>query len=400
MSDSTPVKPPVSEALLRFQLQMKEGEVRDEELAKKKKDLADKKLFVDTYKYTNELEKILQNEEDIKRSEGANVGVLDEEKIAKIEKENRDYLSNLNDSLVFLDKNLTKLVTAWPGNLILIGANTNGGKSSLTANLMLSTILQKKPSTGKNRRVLVISNEESTFSVYNRLTCLVRNWNYADQQDFSDAQKAVLVDYVGKWARSGVTVIEDDGHGLTTSLEGIKSIFENLFKTETWYDMVILDYIQKVASCKRAQLADHQIMLKTMELLDIVKNTYPAPIIITSQLKTQTQDGNDNEVDFKDRICGRKDILNPCTLGIELVPDRQLLRSRFIIRKSRYKGETVGRSFDMGFQNGKFVPYTEEFKAAVAARRDQEEHHETIGRHVQEPTTSEVPAIETPERTE
>jgi len=380
MSESNTVPANKSAALLEFNKKIEEDKVLD----KKRREFQEKKLLVDSYKYDNELAKITKNEQDIERLKSINVGVLDEEKIAKIQKDNRGYLDNLKDSLIFLDTSLSKLVTAWAGNLILVGSKTGGGKSSLTANLILTTIMQKNPKTGKNRKALVLSNEEAGFSVYNRLTCLVKGWNYSDQDKFTEDQKEILIEFAGTWARLGVTVIENDGHGLTTSLEGIISIFENLIKNEVDYDMVILDYIQKCTDSKRGNLAAWEVMKKTMEALDGYKNVYPGTLVVTSQLASQTDDGNDNERDFQDRIRGGKDILNPCTMGIELVPDRNLLRSRFIIRKSRYKGELVGHSRDMGFKNGRFVPYSEEFQKQVSLRNENKEWNETVGKHMSE----------------
>lgn len=378
MSESNTVPASKSAALAEFNKKIEE----DRSLDKKKKEFQEKKLLVDSYKYDIELAKINKNEQDIARLNNANIGVLDEDKIIKIQKDNTDYLENLNDSLVFLDKNLSKFVTAWPGNLILVGSKTGGGKSSLTANLILSTILQLNPKTGKNRRALVISNEEASFSVYNRLTCLAKEWNYSDQDAFTAEQKKVLVEFAGIWARRGITVIENNENGLTTSLEGIRSIFDNLIKNEVHYDMVILDYIQKCTDSKRGNMAAWEVMKKTMEALDEYKNVYPGAIVVTSQLASQTNDGNDNERDFQDRIRGGKDILNPCTMGIELIPDREILRSRFIIRKSRYKGELVGKGSDMGFKKGRFVPYNDEFKKEVAVRNESREWTETVGKHV------------------
>lgn len=378
MSESKTVPSGQSLALAEFNKKLEE----DKNLDRKKKEFQEKKLLVDSYKYDNELAKITKNEADIERLKNINVGVLDDDKIAKIQQDNRNYLSNLSDSLVFLDTSFTKLVTAWPGNLILIGSKTGGGKSSLTANLIFTTIVQKNPKTGKNRRALVLSNEESGFSVYNRLTSLVKGWNYSDQDNFTEEQKEILVEFAGKWAKLGVTVIENDGHGLTTSLEGICSIFDNLIKNNVHYDMVILDYIQKCTDSKRGNMAAWEVMKKTMEALDGYKNIYPGTLVVTSQLASQTNDGNDNERDFQDRIRGGKDILNPCTMGIELVPDRKLLRSRFIIRKSRYKGELVGQGRDMGFKKGRFVPYDDDFKKEVASRNETIEWAETVGKHV------------------
>lgn len=381
MSDSDTVSSKDSAVLAALKDSIEADRQKDREIKRQNEELRIKKLKVDLYKYDNELVKIEKNEQDIERLKVTNVGVSDDEKIAKIQQDNRNYLNNLNDSLIFLDPNLSKLITAWAGNLILIGSKTGGGKSSVTANLMLSTILQTNPATKKNRKALVISNEESAFSVYNRLTCLVKEWNYSDQDNFTQDQKETLIEFTAKWARLGVTVIENDSHGLTTSLEGIRSIFDNLIKNGINYDMIILDYIQKCTDSKRGNMAAWEVMKKTMEALDHYKNIYPGTLVVTSQLASQTNDGNDNERDFQDRIRGGRDILNPCTVGLELVPDRTLLRSRFILRKSRYKGELVGHSRDMGYKNGRFVPYTEEFTKEVAKRNENREWSETVGKH-------------------
>ena len=118
-----------------------------------------------------------------------------------------------------------------------------------------------------------------------------------------------------------------------------------------------------------------------MNLLDRFKNVYPGAICVLSQLKA-----NDAEetLDFQDRLRGSKDIITPCTVALELVPDVKLLRSRFYVRKNRYKGSTLGGHVDMGYDRGRFVPYSEEFQKHVATSNESKEYQETVGKHMEE----------------
>ena len=368
--------PPQSEALKKFQ----EGVEKGKEQTRTAEEFKKKKLFVDDYKITNELERIKKNEEDLKRAEKVNVGIMTEEDILDTQNKNRIYLEGAKNGMDFLHKSFRKWVPCWAGSLILIGSRTGGGKSSVTANLILSTMQQKNPITGENRKVLTISCEETPLQVYNRLTCLVKNYNFNEQDEFTDQQKQDLIDFIPKWAGAGVSVIGEDGHGRTDSLEGIKSIFDNLIATKTYYDLILIDYIQKITTSKKnPQMQQFTVLKEVMNLLDNMKNVYPAAIVVMSQLKAN--DAEDT-LDFQERLRGSKDIITPCTVALELVPDVNLLRSRFIVRKNRYKGSTLGGHRDMGYDRGKFVPYTDDFIVKAALSREAKERHESYGKHV------------------
>lgn len=367
-----------SETLKRFQ----ESIEKDKELDKKKEELQKNKLLVESHKYLNELERIQKGEENISRTTNVNVGVLTDENILEIQKKNREYLDGAKNGMEFLNKELAKIVPFWPGSLALVAARTGGGKSSLTANLIVSTIRQKNPLTGENRKVLTISSEEIPLMVYNRLTCFIKNYNYDAQDEFTDEQKNTLVDFTANWAKRGVTVLGEDGYGLTSTIEGIKSIFDNLIKTNTHYDLILIDYIQKVTkSNKNPSMKSYDVLRETMYLLDGYKNKLNSAIVVMSQLSSQNSGEGTTELDFQDRLRGCRDLITPATVAIELVPDVSLLKSRFIIRKNRYKGNTVGGHIDLGYDKGKFVPYTEEFRKQVSIIKEKKEWAE-IGKHV------------------
>ncbi len=386
MSDEK--KKPPSEALKKFQDDLE----KDKDLDKKKKEVQEKKLFVEDYKYTNELERIKKSEEDLKIAKVVNVGIMSDEDILNVQENSRVYFEGAKNGMMFLHENFRKWVPLWGGNIVLIGARTGGGKSSVAANLIFSTIQQKNPVTGKNRKVLCLSAEETPVQVFSRLTCLAKNYNFNEQDEFTEEQKNQLIDFIPKWAKNGVSVIGEDGRGSTSSIEGIEGILTNLLDTNTHYDLILIDYIQKITTSKKnPQMQQFTVLKEVMNLLDRFKNVYPGAICVLSQLRA-----NDAEesLDFQDRLRGSKDIITPCTVALELVPDVNLLRSRFYVRKNRYKGSTLGGHVDMGYDRGRFVPYSDEFKSKVAIRNENKDYAETVGKHVPE---KEEPKTETKE---
>jgi replicative DNA helicase len=368
-------KQPQSEALKRFQEQLE----LDKSFDKRKKEVQEKRLLVDEYKLTNELNKISKNEEDASNLANIKVDCLSDEAIENIVLKNKLYLEGAKNSLSFLTPDLGKIIPMWPGNLILIGSESGSGKSSTATNLALNTLKQKNPITGKTRKVLYISNEETMIAFMNKMTCLCHGYNYDNQDDFTEEQKQKLLDFIPKWAKAGLTIIGEDQAGAATSLDGIRGIFEQLVKTDTVYDLIILDYIQKVSTSKKDMNMPHwQVMKETMYVLDYYKDRYPAPIVVMSQLKNATEE---NPLNFQNRIEGFKGIFQPATVALELVPNREKLQSRWYVRKNRYKGSTVGGHRDVAYDRGMFKPLTEEWKKQVGDRNETREYQETVGKH-------------------
>ena len=381
MSDS---KKPVSEALKKFQDDVE----KDKNFDKKKKEVQEKRLLVEDYKYTNELERINRSEADLKIAKVVNVGIMSDEDILNVQENSRIYFEGAKNGMVFLHETFRKWVPFWGGNIALIGARTGGGKSSVAANLIYSTIQQKNPTTGKNRKVLCISAEETPVQVFSRLTCLFKNYNFNEQDEFTDEQKKDIIEFIPKWAKNGVSVIGEDGRGSTSSIDGIEAILNNLLETKTHYDLILIDYIQKITTSKKnPQMPQHLVLKEVMNLLDRFKNVYPGAICVLSQLKA-----NDAEetLDFQERLRGCKDIMTPCTVALELVADTKILRSRFIVRKNRYKGSTLNGWVDMGYDRGRFVPYSDEFQAHVASKNETKEYQDTVGKHISEETKPET----------
>jgi len=101
------------------------------------------------------------------------------EKIEAMKKTNSEYFESARTAPLFLLPEFRYLVTPARKNVILAGAPTGAGKSSLCANAIYSFMSQGK-------RVLVVSNEELETDVFNRVTCLMKGWPYTKHSSFSD----------------------------------------------------------------------------------------------------------------------------------------------------------------------------------------------------------------------
>ena len=122
-------------------------------------------------------------------------------------------------------------------------------------------------------------------------------------------------------------------------------------------------------------------MQETMLVLDYYKDHYAAPIVVMSQLKDPSES---NPLNFQNRIEGYKGIFQPATVVLELIPNRELLQSKWRIWKNRYKGGTVGGWKDVAYDKGMFKSLTEEWKAYGNRRKESKEYQNTIGKHVDE----------------
>ena len=280
-----------------------------------------------------------------------------EKYIKKLKKDNNIYMEGLKNSKVFINNDFRHLVPYHPGSLTLIAANTGDGKSTCAANLAYHDLVQ-----GKN--VIVISNEEKATDFYNRVTSIIKLWNYQNHQDFKEEQKRVFEEYIGILANK-MTVVDNDYHGepgQTTTIEGFKAILDKLLvmaKKGIVYDTVIIDYYQNIGmSTRNPKLVDWEVQAKVAKLLDAFKNSYPAPIVVLAQKKAST---GDNELSFKELIQGRKIILDVCTCAIELKADRENYKTDWTIRKSRFSAG-AGQTISTGYKFGRYVQYSQDFK--------------------------------------
>lgn len=331
-----------------------------------------RKLVIDDMRTQSQVETIERNKKELEIASNINFDGLSEETIEQIVTANEEYIDAARVSMTFINDEFKGIIPFFQKNLIFIGGKTGEGKSTTVANIAYTTMQQESLATGKRRRVLVITNEEKSEDVYNRVTCLGRGWSYTNHDQFTDEQKQVFSQSIRAMAKTrALTVIDNDyqgAHGLTTSIEGICNIFDNMIRDKVYYDVILIDYYQNIKQSKKdTTLDEFKVQAKLAAVLDIYKNVYPAPIVLFGQVNPPDKE---DKTPFQFRIKGRKTIMDVSTCVVEMIADRENYRTQWSIHKSRFNG-SVGKGFWTGFSRGKFVPYDHTFIAEVARLKEQ-----------------------------
>jgi replicative DNA helicase len=332
-----------------------------EESLKIVKDLSQKEFELKKARIEVQHEILSQKAKELEGFKSFKIGGNDE-RIHKLREQNKEYIELAKKGSVFLKNDEFKgLVPLFPRNMILVGAQTGDGKSTLTANMTYQFLAQ-----GEN--VLVITNEEHPTDIMNRVICLTKGWSYHDHTSITPEQQAEF-DRMYPILSQKLEIIDDNYNGvggLTTTLEGIKAIQKSLLENEKKFGIIIYDYFQNTnTSNKNPSASGFEVLHEVGRSWDIFKNQYNAPIIILSQLKAASEE---DKTPFKERIEGRKSIYNFCTCAIEVKANKETSTTEWIFKKSRF-AKAMGVTVKTGFDRGRYVPYNREFAAKVERER-------------------------------
>lgn len=350
------------------------------DLATLKEETAEKKALLDSKIVSTRLDQMQQAERDIEIAKNASYGALSKEELDTIVRDNDDYMEAAKNPMEFICDSFNDKVPFFRKNLILLGAKTGEGKSTAVANLAFAAVAGRDKRTGRTLRVLVITNEEKREDFYNRITSLAKGWHYTNHSKFTDEQRKEFSRMIPILGSSGrLTVIDNNhggSHGVTTTIEGIESMFASLIEHKEKYDVVLLDYYQNIISSKlNPGLDQYKVQERVSRALDNFKNNYPAPIVVMAQLKSQSEK---NQEPFQIRLMGSKSIMVPATVAFEMIVDRENLRTKWVCHKSRYT-ESVGKDFWTGYEKGRFVTYTNEFIEKTQAQIMEKEYKRISG---------------------
>lgn len=337
----------------------------------------EKERAVKNFRVEKAYEKIKEAQDEIEKFKKLDVTQTKDSYLEKMDREHDLMLESFKKKLPLVVNSLTEKIPFSYPNVIFVGARTGSGKSTFAAN-----VIHKLMKEGK--RSLVISNEEMSLNVYNRIICLEKNWNLNAITRFSKDQHDELKRLRSVIYKSGrVNVIDNDFpdfKNATTTLEGIKFILNNLKEKykktgQADYDAIIIDYYQKINESKDNPGSEGwSVLSKVSEFIDSFYKEYPAPIMIMGQLKGDTEDGGS---DFEYRIKGGKSIHVIATVSLELAPDKGRKCTNVICHKNRW-GEDSDINIPLGWDRGRFVEYTPEFQLKISTQRNAEEEKRVI----------------------
>lgn len=279
------------------------------------------------------------------------------------------------NSLIFLNKNISKHFVAAPGSLIVIPSMTNNGKSTLTAHIAEAMISEEK-------RVLILSNEEKEEDVRARISCIRKTISFGDYKTAkctTDQINEILDDaeYLAQNAKLVVISPKDevDAYKVTT----VKGIMATLEKARNKFDAVIIDYYTNVNMSEIGSRDPWHVNNELASALNIFKDTSPFPIIAMAQcegIRSDKKVEDKGSLDFDSnhpmyRWKGGKSILTYATDIIELTKDFENSRSYLYAHKIRFGHGELQRLhcllFDKKMQ--KFVEWSPQLDAQLTASK-------------------------------
>ena len=299
---------------------------------------------------------------------------VDLKAVEALKAQNTAALLSFKDCKAFIGPMFNGIVSFMPKELILVLGETGGSKSTVVSNLAWSVVKQKNPKTNKLGKVLIITNEETEFDLFNRIACVAKlempgednhSWWYSDRSKFTAEQRDYFNQFIERFKASGnINVIGLDYKGesdFTCCLDNVQAILNQAAERPGSYDCVIIDYYQNIRTSLKKSMADEwEVQRDFSAMLNGFKEKIGCPLVIASQMKPISN----TEKSWKDRIVGTKAIAQPATLVIEVVAKRESLVTDWIFHKVRYANSTIGK-VTTGFKYGRIVPKDASFDSWV-----------------------------------
>ena len=263
----------------------------------------------------------------------------------------KQYNRMLKERITFVNSELTQLIPFTRENLYLMCAYTGSGKSTIAANISY-------PLWQQGKKVLVIANEESKSDVLYRIACLHLGYNFNSwkkgQMPTPQQKDCVkLFPEISKHVKVLDVVYKD---GLTTTIEGVINALEAVQAAD--FSCCLIDYYQLIInSVDDPSKGRYDVLNKLRIYLQRYIKKSNIPIVLFAQLHSMGKRAN---VELDSRVKECPAILEAATVVVECVPNFDLRKTDFIIKKDRFGMQ--GSKIECGFDNGKFVNYNDGFK--------------------------------------
>lgn len=258
----------------------------------------------------------------------------------------KKYNVMLNQRITLINDSLTSAVPFTRENLYLFCAYTGSGKSTVAANISYPLWKQQK-------KVLVLSNEESKQDVLFRVACLELGLNFNDykkgQMAPDDQKRAIaLFPDIAQYVKVIDVVYKD---GLTTKIEGVKNALEAVKTSD--YSCVLIDYFQLI---KYSALDKNKKAYENLNDLRVWLGLYikdsNVPIVLFAQLYSQSKrQSKGHDIDTRIKDCSA--IVEPATVIVEVIPNFEDKTTDFVIHKDRFG--MAGKRIVCPFEKGRYL---------------------------------------------
>lgn len=214
--------------------------------------------------------------------------------------------------LPFINDGLTRWVPLFGNNLIVIGAQTGGSKTT-TQNMAVFRLVQA------GNHPLVLTNEASTADFYRSLACLSLGFDPNGVGVLSTDERTALREEIRRLVPL-VSVIDDATvPGGTTSVDGLRNILKKVQRADEKPDALFLDFFQNVATGSQQPWA---ALREAALALQEFTNATSIPVVVFVQLKPhdtgKTKKPIETPIEHRIKLC--RDILVVATFALEVIP--------------------------------------------------------------------------------
>lgn len=269
------------------------------------------------------------------------------------------YNKMLSERITLVNESLTATIPFTRENLYLFCAYTGSGKSTVAANISYPLWKQMK-------KVLVISNEESSQDVIMRIACLERGSSFNDYKKGLMAKEEQMELFKLFPSISDYVKVVDVNYkdGITTKLEGVKNAL-NAVKTSQ-YSCVLIDYYQLIQYSVEDKSRTRYDVLNDLRIWmgQYIKSSN-IPIVLFVQLHSVGKKGGVKELDARIKECPA--VVEPATVIVEVVPDFETKTSSFLIHKDRFGAQ--GKKIVCPFEKGRFLKQPDDVERFLAERK-------------------------------
>lgn len=230
--------------------------------------------------------------------------------------------------------------------LYLVGAKSGQGKSTTVANI-LATFVEQVP----RKRALVLTNEETSQVVYDRVSCVMLRKSFIKlmKSKLSPRDRQAVEEMSGKLIER-LDVESGESNYDMSCIEDVKGVL-TYAENNAEVGLIVLDYYQTVnQSRERPEQESFGVLKRLGYFLKDYGRRSTVPVVAMAQLNP-----SDKNPDFAQRVQNDRTIYNHCYAAIEVVPDFETGITKFVIHKDRY-GQQQGREIEMAYKDGAFVP--------------------------------------------
>lgn len=227
--------------------------------------------------------------------------------------------------------------------MILVGGMSGKGKSTACANVIVGYLNSNPKGT-----TIVITNEENTDSIYDRVACIMLGVGYIDflNHRLTKVDEESVVD-LSLSLTDRIEVVDDDAWDMSC-LDDVKAVLEHAATNKV--GLVLVDYYQTINTSRRDPQLESFVVLKKLGFyLKDYGRRYGIPVVVFAQLNPAS-DGRD----MQSRVQNDKTVYNHAFTVIEMVPDFDTGLTKFIVHKDRFSNNN-GKEVIMKYIKGKFV---------------------------------------------